>query len=111
MAAFSCTRDMYVPKVESSLLQIDPALCWNFSQTILNFSGKSYTHELGQFEVKLTQLLCFISIYDFIKFLLLHTKKKLYFFRMQFLEIFASIFIYNNKLIYSLFLREIAQLG
>ena len=24
-------------KVESSLLQIDPALCWNFSQTILNF--------------------------------------------------------------------------
>ena len=30
---------------------------------------------------------------------------------MQFLEIFASIFIYNNKLIYSLFLREIAQLG
>ena len=27
MAAFSCTRDMYGPKVESSLLQIDPALC------------------------------------------------------------------------------------
>ena len=24
-------------RVESSLLQIDPALCWNFSQTILNF--------------------------------------------------------------------------
>ena len=72
-------------KVESSLLQIDPTLCWNFSQTILNFffwhilfwlvlflvvchcllfcfnffqkiSGKSSSYELGQFEVNLSRL-------------------------------------------------------
>ena len=65
-------------KVESSLLQIDPAPCWNFSQTILNFffwhplfwlvlflaivyfsqkmSWKSSTYELGQFEVNLSLL-------------------------------------------------------
>ena len=37
---FDIIQELMIPyctKVESSLLQIDPALCWNFSQTILNF--------------------------------------------------------------------------
>ena len=67
-----------IPKVESGLLQIDPAHRWNFSKTFFEkskqwqereqakivdvrkrnskLSGKSSTTELGQFEVNLTRL-------------------------------------------------------
>ena len=51
-------------KVESSLLQIDPALCWNFSQTILNFF---FWHPLFWLVLFLVVCHCLLICFDFFK--------------------------------------------